>query len=70
MIPASPTPRERRADDPNLPPWVLGRVDSLALAIYERAKSMGIPITQGTSMMQGQGGDFGGEAPAPAPPPQ
>lgn len=34
----SPKPRELTPDDPNMPPWVHGRVDSLAVAIYEAAK--------------------------------
>jgi len=34
----SPKPRELAPDDPYLPPFVLGRADSLAMAIYERAK--------------------------------
>jgi hypothetical protein len=38
-IDGSPKPRELKPDDPNLPPWILGRVDTLALAIYERAKT-------------------------------
>jgi hypothetical protein len=35
----SPQPRELRPDDPNLPPWIGGRVDSLYVAINERLKS-------------------------------
>ena len=34
----SPKPRELSETDPNLPPWVLGRRDALAYAIYERLK--------------------------------
>lgn len=34
----SPQPRELEADDPNLPPWVTGRVENLQLAIYKRAQ--------------------------------
>ena len=34
----SPKPRELAADDPNLPGWVHGRADKLALEIYELAK--------------------------------
>jgi hypothetical protein len=34
----SPAPRPLTADDPYLPPWVLGRADALTLAIYDRAK--------------------------------
>lgn len=37
-ISGSPKPRELAPDDPNLPPWVHGRADDLALAIYRRAK--------------------------------
>ena len=38
VISGSPKPRELAPDDPNLPGWVHGRVDSLAVAIYEAAK--------------------------------
>ncbi len=38
LIGGSPQPRELKPDDPNVPGWVHGRVDSLALAIYEQAK--------------------------------
>lgn len=34
----SPKPRELAPDDPNLPPFVLGRADQLALDIYQAAK--------------------------------
>lgn len=34
----SPQPRELMPDDPNLPPWVTGRVESLQLAIYKQAQ--------------------------------
>ncbi|HEY1557931.1 MAG TPA: hypothetical protein VGF94_24045 [Kofleriaceae bacterium] len=34
----SPKPRELQPDDPYLPPFVLGRADALALAIYQHAK--------------------------------
>ena len=37
-ISGSPKPRELAADDPNLPGWVHGRADKLALEIYELAK--------------------------------
>jgi hypothetical protein len=37
IVGGSPKPRELEPDDPDLPPWVLGRVDSLQLAIHERA---------------------------------
>jgi hypothetical protein len=37
-IAGSPKPRELAPDDPNLPPWVTGRVDALSVAIYEAAK--------------------------------
>jgi hypothetical protein len=40
LVKGSPQPRELRLGDPNMPPWVLGRVDSLAVAIYERAKHL------------------------------
>lgn len=38
VIGGSPKPRELRPDDPYLPTFVTGRADSLALAIYDRAK--------------------------------
>jgi hypothetical protein len=38
LIVGSPQPRELQVDDPNLPPWVLGRADTLALAIHKHAK--------------------------------
>ena len=34
-IAGSPQPRELKPDDPNLPGWVSGRVDSLHLAIHK-----------------------------------
>lgn len=34
----SPKPRELAPDDPSLPGWVSGRVDSLSVAIHEAAK--------------------------------
>jgi hypothetical protein len=34
----SPKPRELAPDDPNLPGWVHGRTDQLAMEIYELAK--------------------------------
>jgi hypothetical protein len=37
-IAGSPKPRELAPDDPNLPPFVLGRADQLALDIYNEAK--------------------------------
>jgi hypothetical protein len=39
QVPGSPKPRELAPEDPYLPPWILGRADSLQLAIYERAKA-------------------------------
>jgi len=38
LVDGSPMPRPLAPDDPYLPPFVLGRADSLAMAIYERAK--------------------------------
>jgi hypothetical protein len=38
VVDGSPQPRHLAPDDPYLPPFVLGRADALALAIYERAK--------------------------------
>jgi hypothetical protein len=37
-VAGSPKPRELQPTDPNLPGWVLGRADALAVAIYENAK--------------------------------
>jgi len=39
----SPKPRELAPDDPNMPGWVHGRVDDLALAIYNNAKKYADP---------------------------
>jgi hypothetical protein len=38
MLTGSPKPRELTPDDPNLPGWVRGRVDALAVAIHDAAK--------------------------------
>lgn len=38
VVSGSPKPRELKPDDPNLPPWVLGRADALAVAIHAQAK--------------------------------
>lgn len=35
LISWSPQPRELAPDDPNLPPWIHGRVDDLAVAIHD-----------------------------------
>lgn len=43
FIAGSPKPRELAPDDPNLPGWVHGRVDSLAVAIYDAAKQHAAP---------------------------
>lgn len=40
VVAGSPKPRELAPDDPNLPPWVLGRADTLALEIYKEAKKL------------------------------
>lgn len=40
LVSGSPQPRELKTDDPALPPWVKGRVDTLALDIYEAAKPL------------------------------
>jgi hypothetical protein len=34
----SPQPRELAPDDPNIPGWIPGRVESLQVAIYKRAQ--------------------------------
>lgn len=38
LVSGSPQPRELKPDDPNLPPWVLGRADSLHLAVHAQVK--------------------------------
>lgn len=38
LVSGSPQPRPLAPDDPNLPPWVTGRVDTLAVDIYNAAK--------------------------------
>jgi hypothetical protein len=38
----SPQMRELAPDDPNLPPWVKGRADALALAIHDRARGYAV----------------------------
>lgn len=38
LVSGSPQPRVLTPDDPNLPPWVQGRVDTLAVDIYNAAK--------------------------------
>ncbi|MFN0253596.1 MAG: hypothetical protein ACKV2T_42405 [Kofleriaceae bacterium] len=43
VVVGSPQPREILADDPSLPPWVQGRADTLALAIYEHARKKYLP---------------------------
>lgn len=40
LLAGSPKPRELKPDDPYLPPFVQGRADELAFAIYERARGM------------------------------
>jgi hypothetical protein len=38
FIAGSPQPRELKPDDPNLPPWVHGRVETLYVEIHKRLK--------------------------------
>jgi hypothetical protein len=38
MVSGSPQPRPIAPNHPDMPPWVRGRVDALAVAIYDRAK--------------------------------
>lgn len=38
VVAGSPQPRPLLPTDPDLPPWVRGRVDTLAVAIYDAAK--------------------------------
>jgi hypothetical protein len=42
VVGGSPKPRELTPDDPYLPPFVLGRADALALAIYNNAKQFAV----------------------------
>jgi hypothetical protein len=49
VVSGSPQPRELKPDDPNLPPWVHGRVDALYVAIHSRAKR----FTTTTEVRQG-----------------
>ncbi len=44
LIDGSPQPRELTPDDPNLPPWVHGRVDTLAMDIYNASKQLVQPL--------------------------
>ncbi len=39
VVSGSPQPRELTPDDPNLPGWVVGRVDTLHLAIHKRLQN-------------------------------
>jgi hypothetical protein len=43
VISGSPKPRELAPDDPNLPGWVHGRVESLYVGIYNAAKQHAAP---------------------------
>ena len=38
VVSGSPQPRPLAANDPDLPPWIHGRVDTLAVEIYDAAK--------------------------------
>jgi hypothetical protein len=38
VVAGSPQPRPLLPTDPDLPPWIHGRVDALAVAIYDAAK--------------------------------
>lgn len=40
LIAGSPQLRELAIDDPNVPPWVLGRIDSLAIEIHGEAAKL------------------------------
>jgi hypothetical protein len=43
LVAGSPQPRELKPDDPNLPPWIHGRVDQLWLDIYNASKQFANP---------------------------
>jgi hypothetical protein len=43
IVGGSPQPRELTPEDPNVPGWVHGRVDTLSLAIYEHARKRYLP---------------------------
>lgn len=44
FVSGSPQPRELDPEDPNVPGWVHGRVDALAVAIYEEARQYATDI--------------------------
>jgi hypothetical protein len=46
VVAGSPKPRELLPDDPNLPPWIRGRADTLALEIYKEARRYEAPPQQ------------------------
>lgn len=66
----TPQLRELAPDDPNLPPWVLGRADALWVSIYERAQGYAImaPPTGPPPAESPPSGSRGG-APPPTPVP-
>ncbi|HEY6038615.1 MAG TPA: hypothetical protein VIV58_30240 [Kofleriaceae bacterium] len=41
-VAGSPQMRELEPNDPYLPPWVIGRADTLSLSIYDRAKGLAL----------------------------
>lgn len=43
LLAGSPQPRPLAEGDPNVPPWVIGRVDALSLDIYNAAKKYAQP---------------------------
>ncbi|HEY4181473.1 MAG TPA: hypothetical protein VGM90_31720 [Kofleriaceae bacterium] len=60
----SPKPRELAEDDPNLPPWIHGRVDELSVKMYENLKQYAVQGPPG--VMPAAGAETA--APPPAPP--
>lgn len=48
FIAGSPKPRELTPDDPNLPGWVLGRANALAVEIYDAGKQYVAPPAPGS----------------------
>ena len=46
-VAGSPQLRPLEPEDPNLPPWIHGRADTMSLKIYERAQGYATPAASG-----------------------
>jgi len=46
LVAGSPQPRELKEEDPNVPPWVHGRVDDLTIDIYNASKQFAEPANR------------------------